>query len=136
MKEPHWILVRAAEAIHKRQIAEHGGIPGIRDRNGLEAALARPRNLFAYGEDAAPARLAAAYAFGIAKANHPFNDGNKRTALVVSLTFLRINGFDLRAPLEERYDKFEGVAAGRVSEGDFSQWFEQNTVKAGKPSQR
>ena len=126
MKEPAWILPRTVEAIHKRQIAEHGGETGIRDANLLDSALARPRNRFAYGERTPTlAALAAAYAFGIAR-NHPFHDGNKRTAMVVALTFLRLNGQELVAGAEERYEKFEGLAAGRVSERAFATWLETN----------
>lgn len=125
MKEPVWILPRAVDAIHKRQIAEHGGEPGIRDENLLESALARPRNLFAYRDGADLATLAAAYAFGVAR-NHAFHDGNKRTAMVVALTFLKLNGVDLVASPEERYEKFEGVASGRVTEGALATWLQAN----------
>ena len=120
------MLPRAVDAIHKRQIAEHGGEPGIRDENLLESALARPKNLFAYGERGSDLpTLAAAYAFGIAK-NHAFNDGNKRTAMVVALTFLKLNGLDLAASPDERYEKFEGLASGRITECGLAKWLQTN----------
>jgi len=88
MKEPTWILDEVVEAIHLRQIAEHGGSEGVRDTGLLSSALARPKNLFAYSNPKPDlAALAASYAFGIVK-NHPFVDGNKRTAYVVCGTFL------------------------------------------------
>ena len=121
------------EAIHKRQIAEHGGEPGVRDENLLQSALARAKNLFAYSEHGVPlTTLAAAYALGIAK-NHPFFDGNKRTALVVALTFLRTNGLDLVAAAEERYDKFEGIASGRIPESTLAEWLAANCRLASTP---
>src|SRR4051794_28831496 len=90
-----WVADEVALAAHAEQIAEHGGGEGVRDRGALESAMARPRNPAAYGNPDA-ASLAAAYAFGIAR-NHPFVDGNKRIAAVVSETFLLLNGFVLNA---------------------------------------
>ncbi|MEO6911644.1 MAG: type II toxin-antitoxin system death-on-curing family toxin, partial [Edaphobacter sp.] len=87
MGEPRWISRRAVLAIHSEQLAEHGGSDGIRDETLLESALAKPLNVFAYAHEPNVFRLAASYAFGIAR-NHAFIDGNKRTALVVSITFL------------------------------------------------
>jgi death on curing protein len=134
VKEPVWILPRAVGAIHKRQIAEHGGEPGIRDENLLESALARPRNLFAYGKHGNDLpTLAAAYAFGIAK-NHAFNDGNKRTAMVVALTFLKLNGLDLVASPDEKYEKFEGLASGRVTERALAKWLQASCRPTGSPT--
>ena len=128
MKKPRWILARTVEAIHKRQIVEHGGAPGLKDANNLQAALARPKNLLAYQNRRLHITdLAAAYAISIAKINHPFNDGNKRTAMVVALTFLKINGLELTADLGDRYDKFEGIAAGRISERDLATWLKLHT---------
>lgn len=128
MKKPRWILDRTVEAIHKRQIAEHGGAPGLKDANGLHAALARPKNLLAYKSQGLHLTdLAAAYAYGIAKINHPFHDANKRTAMVVALSFLKMNGLELLADLHERYDKFEGIASGRISEGDLAAWLKLHT---------
>jgi death on curing protein len=88
-----WVGLAAVHAIHDRQLAEHGGLPGVRDFGAIESALARPQNLAAYGEPDA-ADLAAAYAYGLAR-NHGFADGNKRTAWVVARVFLADNGYRL-----------------------------------------
>jgi death-on-curing protein len=116
---------------HDLQLATHGGVhggaAGIRDAGMLESALMRPRNLWEYGETPPTlGRLAAAYAFGIS-ANHPFVDGNKRTALVVSFAFLDTNGVAVTASQEDAYRTFLGLAAGEVSEAQLSEWFEGNT---------
>ena len=119
--EFEWIASNAVLAMHREQIAEHGGTEGLRDEGLLDSALARPQNLLAYGEDVDVAALAASYAYGIAK-NHPFLDGNKRTALVVSVTFLNLNGYDLDAPSSETYTRFLGLAEGLVSEDELADW--------------
>jgi death-on-curing protein len=130
LKEPLWIDREQTLAIHARQISEHGGSSGVRDENLLESALARPQNLLAYSEkQPSLARLAAAYAFGIVR-NHPFIDGNKRTALVVSFTFLILHGIVITAIREERYFMFYDLAAGHVSEEDLAAWFEKNSAPA------
>lgn len=122
-REFEWIRLEAVHAMHKRQIAEHGGTTGTRDEGLLQSALSRPENLFAYGgDDVDVAALAASYAFGIAK-NHPFLDGNKRTALVVSITFLNVNGYDFDAAPAETYRMFLGLADGTVSEDELADWF-------------
>src|SRR5215469_8684596 len=106
----------------------HGGPEGIRDLGLLDSALARPRNLLAYSERRPSlAHLAAAYAKGIV-ANHPFVDGNKRTAYIVALTFLRINGLEVTATKEERVLTFWGLAEGTISEDQLALWFERNTT--------
>lgn len=121
--EFEWIRLEAVHAMHNRQIAEHGGSGGTRDEGLLQSALARPENLYAYGGDEVDvAALAASYAFGIAK-NHPFLDGNKRTALVVSVTFLNLNGYDFDAAPAETYAAFLGLAEGTVSEDELAEWF-------------
>lgn len=113
---------------HEESLVEHGGPSGIRDIGMLESALARPKNLFAYAEtEPSPQRMAAAYAFGIA-ANHPFVDGNKRTALIASVTFLKLNGLILTADKADRYLTFYGLAAGTVSEEALAEWFVKHTV--------
>lgn len=127
MSEILWIDNHETLIIHAQQVSEHGGSDGVRDNSLLEAALARPQNLLAYSEDAPSLpRLAAAYAFGIAR-NHPFVDGNKRTALVVSLTFLLVNGLIVTASREDRYFMFNDLAAGKLSEEEFAKWLEMNT---------
>jgi len=125
--EPVWVRLDAILAAHDDQLAEHGGGTGIRDQGLLESALARPRNLFAYGE-ASLAKLAAAYAFGIAR-NHPFVDGNKRTALVAAEAFLGLNGFDLTATDVEAVSVFLSLAAGEMTEEQLAAWFEQKIQK-------
>ena len=125
-KTPKWLLIAAVLAMHKMLIAEHGGAAEVRDRGLLESALARPENLFAY-ERPKPslARLAASYAFGIAK-NHPFVDGNKRVALTASAVFLEINGQTLTATEAEAVVVFSGVAAGTIEEDELAAWFEEH----------
>lgn len=108
-------------AAHAEQLAEHGGGEGVRDERLLDSALARPQNLAAYGEPDAAA-LAAAYAFGIAR-NHPFVDGNKRTAAVVSETFLMLSGYALAATDAELAVAFIALAAGELTEEEMADWF-------------
>jgi death-on-curing protein len=117
-----WLTKTAVTAIHDRQLAEHGGLPGLRDDSLLESALARPQQLDAYGDPPPdlPA-LAAALAFGLAR-NHPFVDGNKRTAAVCCETFLRINGQLLRASDAELFPIYLALAEGRLTEADFAAW--------------
>ena len=120
-----WLLEEAVTAIHHRQIAEHGGGEGLRDEGLLSSALARPKNLQAYGE-APPdlASLAAAYAYGIAR-NHPFVDGNKRTALVAARTFLILNGVDLEATQDDKVLTFLNLADGAISEEELADWIRE-----------
>lgn len=114
--------------MHEESLMLHGGPEGIRDLGLLESALARPRNLLAYSEEAPSlSRLAASYGKGLV-ANHPFVDGNKRTAYVVALTFLRLNGLEVTATKEDRVLTFWGLADGTVSEDQLSLWFERNTA--------
>jgi len=128
MKEPVWIRQDVVLGMHEEALMLHGGPEGIRDLGLLESALARPKNLLAYSEqDVSIARFAAAYAKGIV-ANHPFVDGNKRTAFTVSLTFLKLNGLELTATKEDRVLTFWGLAAGEISEEQLAQWFERNTA--------
>lgn len=116
-----WVSQETAIDAHEAQLAEHGGGEGVRDPGLLESAMARPQNLAAYGNPDA-ADLAAAYAYGIAR-NHPFVDGNKRTALVVSITFLRLNGFAADFDTAAIVRVFESLAAGELSEPDLAAWF-------------
>src|ERR1041385_1973377 len=117
-----WLLEETITAIHHRQIAEHGGSEGLRDEGLLLSALARPQNILAYGEPAPDlAALAAAYAYGIAR-DHPFVDGNKRTALVAARTFLIVNGVDLEATQDEKYLTFLELAKGTLSEEQLADW--------------
>jgi death-on-curing protein len=120
MTEPTWVPLAAVLAIHDRQIARHGGASGMRDQALLEMGCARAMNLAAY-TDAGLAEIASAYAFGISKA-HAFVDGNKRTAFVTALTFLRLNGYSFRPPAIEGVRMMEDLATGRVGEADFAEW--------------
>jgi death-on-curing protein len=129
MKEIKWLLEETVLLIHKRQIAEHGGRDGLRDEGLLLSALARPQNLLAYSEETFDiSALAAAYAFGIAK-NHPFIDGNKRTALVVARIFLLLNKFDLKASQEEKYLTFLKLAEGNLNEAELAEWIKKNLIE-------
>lgn len=127
MSEPIWLRLEAILATHDDQLAEHGGGVGVRDQGLLESALARPLNLYAYGEPSLP-KLAAAYAFGIAK-NHPFVDGNKRTALVAAELFLGVNGWDLTATDLECVEVFLSLAAGEITEEELAVWIDRNSRK-------
>lgn len=118
-----WVTLDVAIAAHAEQLAEHGGAEGVRDLGALESAMARPLNLALYGEPDV-AELAASYAFGIAR-NHPFVDGNKRTAAVVSETFLALSGFTLAASDAELVVAFLELAAGELTEGQIAAWFHE-----------
>ena len=119
-----WLLKKAVLNMHVRQLAEHGGGAGIRDEGLLDSALQRPVNKAEYGEPDI-AELAAAYAFGIAR-NHPFIDGNKRTALVASRTFLWINGYQVTASDADKLKTFLALASGELSETQLAEWFREN----------
>lgn len=121
MSDWRWVAPDVVYAIHDRQIAEHGGPPGVRDHGAVESALARPRNLAAYGDPDAAA-LAAAYAFGIAR-DHGFADGNKRTAWVVARVFLADNGLRLTFDKLEAIRIVEALAAGQITEAGLAAWF-------------
>ena len=128
MKEPIWLLDEVVIAIHSRQLAEHGGLDGIRDPGMLSSAIARPKNAFAYSQPKPDiAALAAAYAFGIIK-NHPFVDGNKRTAYVLCRTFLKLNGHDIEATDVEKYQTFLAVAESALDEAQLAQWIRSKQV--------
>jgi death-on-curing protein len=123
---PIWIDARLAQSVHARQLAEHGGLDGVRDPGLLDSALARPRQLFAHSDPSADlAAMAAAYAYGIAR-NHPFVDGNKRTAAVVCETFLNLNGGNLDATDAEMVLIFLDLAAGSLSESDLADWIREH----------
>ena len=124
-----WLTIDRVLTIHRRQIAEHGGTDGVRDMGLLESALARPRNIHAYEPEADIAHLAAGYAFGIAK-NHPFIDGNKRTAYVVMETFLIRNRWELHATMPEKYVTFLALAEGTLSEDELAEWLREKIIRA------
>jgi len=118
-----WVDAAVALAVHDEQLAEHGGLGGIRDAGLFESAMARPHNLAAYGQPDA-AELAASYAFGLAR-NHPFADGNKRTAYVVSTLFLALSGFETSATDADSILTFLALAAGDLSEETLATWFRE-----------
>jgi death-on-curing protein len=132
MSDIKWLLEETVYAIHQRQIAEHGGSDGVRDGGLLLSALAKPQNLLAYSEELPDiSSLAATLAYGIAK-NHPFIDGNKRTALVVTRTFLLLNGCNLDATQEEKYLTFLKLAEGNLSEESLADWIRQKLTEVKK----
>jgi death-on-curing protein len=122
--EPVWLEPRVALAIHDRQLAEHGGGTGVRDAGALDSALARPVNRWSYGEDDLCA-LAAAFAFGVAR-NHPFVDGNKRTAWVLARSFLRLNGMSISHDRQDAIRTVFALAAGELSEEELADWFREH----------
>ncbi len=122
-----WLLPEIVGCLHSEGLSEHGGLSGVRNLGGLESALARPQNMVAYEGCDDVAKLAAAYAYGLLK-NHPFIDGNKRIALTTAITFLRLNGHDLTAALDDCVYTILGVASGRLSEEQLIAWFQGNTT--------
>ena len=124
--EPRWLDERVALALHDRQLAEHGGPSGVRDAGALASALARPVNQWAYGQDDRCA-LAAAYAFGVAR-NHPFTDGNKRTAWVLARLFLRLNGHALAFAERDAVATVLVLAAGELGEEELADWLRDHLV--------
>jgi death-on-curing protein len=125
--EPEWIGIELSLAIHDRQLAEHGGGEGVRDRGMLESALARPINKWTYGESD-PGALAAAYAFALAR-NHPFVDGNKRTAWVLARLFLQLNGVNLVFDSADAVAVMLALAAGEVTEEAMADWLRQRITQ-------
>ena len=121
MTEWHWIDPAVVFAVHDYQLAEHGGSESVRDHGLIESALARPRNLAAYGEPD-EADLAAAYAYGLTK-NHGFVDGNKRTGWVIARLFLADNGFTLQFDKLEAVRLMEALAGGAIDETAVAAWF-------------
>lgn len=125
MKDIIWLLDEVILALHDEQLAEHGGLTGVRDLGVVQSALAHPRNLAAYEDCEDVAQLAAAYAYGIAR-NHGFADGNKRTALVAADLFLMLNGYELSSLPADNVMTILGVADGSISEDYLATWFRGN----------
>ena len=119
-----WLDQAAILAVHEEQLAEHGGAAGVRDPNGLASALAKPEQLANYGRPDA-ADLAASYGFGIAR-NHPFIDGNRRTALVAVELFLALNDAVLLAPDADCVCTILDLAAGKITEANFGAWIREH----------
>ena len=120
-----WLDIAVIYAVHDEQLAEHGGLAGVRDAGLLESALAKPQNLAAYGHPDVIA-LAASYGFGIAR-NHPFIDGNKRTAFVAVELFLDLNGYELTATDADCVLTMLALAAGEIDEAAFANWIRSNS---------
>jgi len=127
MKEPIWVLPDVAINVHQMLLAEHGGLSGIRDETLLDSALFRPQHLFAYNDPISIFDLAASYSYGLAL-NHPFVDGNKRTALTVAAIFLEINGYSLNAKEPETVVTFERLASGLLTETQLALWFKDSSI--------
>jgi death-on-curing protein len=121
VREPVWVPRVVVEAVHFDQIRTHGGLAGLRDEAALESALARPRNRWAYGRSADLPRLAAAYAYGLAR-GHPFRDGNKRVAFLTALVFLELDGLEFEATDEDVVGRMVALAAGRLTEARLATW--------------
>ena len=122
-----WVDPAVVLAIHDQQLAEHGGMSGIRDMGLLQSALARPMQFDAYG-DPDVFDLAAAYAYGIAR-DHPFVDGNKRTGYVVCMLFLRLHGFHINAPASVRVILFERLGKGEIQQEELAGWLRNRGIK-------
>lgn len=130
MKEPRWVLTQTLVAIQQRQIAEHGGLEGVRDQGLLESALQAPQNLYYYGNPKPSlAEVAACYAYSITR-NHPFRDGNKRVSLIVCELFLQLNGMFLLATQPEKYQQYYSLADGTLSQRKFAEWLEAGLLIA------
>ena len=127
MTDWRWISASLVYAVHDRQIAEHGGLDGVRDPGALELALAHPLNLASYAHPDV-ADLAAAYAYGLAR-NHSFADGNKRTAWIVARLFLADNGYRFQFDKAEAVRTVEALAAGALSQDDLASWFRTGLLR-------
>jgi death-on-curing protein len=128
MKEPYWLTREECLALHEMMLSQHGGSEGLRDENMLESALAKPRQLFAYGKPTM-SDLAASYVFGVVK-NHPFIDGNKRTGFMLGAGFLERNGYEFHASEAEAVVRTLALAAGELSEAEFAAWLKANSWRA------
>ena len=126
--EPRWLTRVVVDAIHNDQLHEHGGLPGIRDENVLESALARPQQKWHYVHNTDVPMLAAAYAFGLVK-NHPYRDGNKRIGFLAMVTFLGLNGHELDTRDAEIVAEILALADGSVSEEALADWIRQHSTK-------
>ena len=132
-EEPRWVDRLVVEATQFDLVRAHGGLLGLRDEHGLEAALARPRQRLAYTPEANACELAAAYGHGLA-ASHPFHDGNKRIAFVTMAVFLELNGVELAATEAEVVTVMLALAAGELDEDGLAKWLRSRTAGAGEVS--
>lgn len=128
MKRPVWVLRETVLGLHEQLLAAFGGALGIRDEGLLDSALARPENLFGYGRPTLY-DLAATYAYGLVK-NHPFVDGNKRTGFTVAALFIELNGSRFAASEADVVIRTLGLAAGEISESDYTAWLKAHSRRA------
>jgi len=126
--EPKWLSRTVVDAIHNDQLREHGGLPGVRDENLLESALARPQQKWHYAHRTDVPMLAAAYAFGLVQ-NHPYRDGNKRIGFLAMVTFLGVNGHGFSATDAEVVTEFLALADGSVTEEALADWIRRHSSK-------
>lgn len=127
-REPRWVSRLVVDAIQTDMLLNHGGVPGLRDEDLLESALARPRQRFTYDATTDLAALAAAYGFGLAR-NHPYSDGNKRVAFVTMGMFLGLNGLEFTAAETEVVTTMVALASGTLDEDTLADWIRLHTVK-------
>ncbi len=127
LQEPVWVDRLVVDAVHLDSIRAHGGLPGLRDENALESALARPRNRWVFGRTRDLATLAATYGIGLVR-SHPYRDGNKRIGFLTLATFLGLNGYEIEAPEAEVVTVFVNLAAGRMSESALAKWIRADIV--------
>ncbi len=128
-QEPRWLSRIVVDAIHHDQLREHGGLPGVRDENVLESALARPKQKWHYDPEADLPSLAAAYAFGLVK-NHPYRDGNKRIGFLAMATFIDVNGYELDATDADVVTAIIALASGSHSGSTLTDWIRQHARRA------
>ena len=126
--EPLWVSRLVLDAVHLDQLREHGGLPGVREENTLEAALARPQQRYHYEPQSDFATLAAAYGWGLVT-SHPYRDGNKRTAFLAMAIFLGLNGYEIEATQEEVVTTMLAAAAGQLTETQLADWVRDHLVK-------
>jgi death-on-curing protein len=132
VSELRWVPKHLALRWHARLLERYGGATGVRDEGLLEAALARPRTIFGYEPNTSLAGLAAAYAYGLTQ-NHPFIDGNKRTAFAVLVSFLAANGFRLDVSEQEATRIMLALSARTITESDLAEWLVTNGVPNESP---
>ena len=133
IREPRWVARVVVDAIQIDMLLTHGGMPGLRDENLLESALARPRQRFSYESITDLAALAAAYGYGLAR-NHPYNDGNKRVAFVVMAVFLGLNGLELAASEADVVTAIVALASGKLDEETLADWIRLHSTRGEQES--
>ena len=127
VNEPTWLKREILDEVHADQLKQHGGLPGLRDENALESALARPKNRWSYQSDGDLFDLAAAYGFGLAT-SHPYTDGNKRIAFLAMYLFLGLNDFDLEANQAQVVEVMLELASGSLEEPQLGEWLRTHSI--------